>query len=198
MHWCHSLTLRLTNEDSHLHNWVFAVFSTYCGKFSYLSHYLLHLIKYHWSFSYHWHNFLMSTIKVKTQTRFMVLFTSGSSLTWGNLQVLHLASPPGIHLLSTINNQLLTSLQRLHDDWICIFCQKGREVGEGYDVFIGESQHLPQLPGTPVSFLWGTTFHQQPKNLGGHPGTLQQHGLSPGFAPETLWRLRIMAYPWFG
>ena len=48
------------------------------------------------------------------------------------------------------------------------FCQKGREVGEGYDVFMGESQHLPlpELPGTPMSFLWGSTFHQQPKNLG--------------------------------
>ena len=34
----------------------------------------------------------------------MVLFTSGSLLTWGNLQALHLASPPGIHLLSTLNN----------------------------------------------------------------------------------------------
>ena len=33
---------------------------------------------------------------------------------------------------------------------------------------MGESQHLPlpELPGTPVSFLWGTTFHEQPKNLG--------------------------------
>ena len=36
----------------------------------------------------------------------MVLFTSRSSLTWGNLQALHLASPPGIYLLSTPNNQL--------------------------------------------------------------------------------------------
>ena len=33
---------------------------------------------------------------------------------------------------------------------------------------MGKSQHLPppELPGTPVSFLWGTTFHQQSKNLG--------------------------------
>ena len=23
-----------------------------------------------------------------------------------------------------------------------------------------------ELPGTPMSFIWGTTFHQQPKNLG--------------------------------
>ena len=33
---------------------------------------------------------------------------------------------------------------------------------------MGESQHLPlpELPGTPVSFIWGTTFHKKPKNLG--------------------------------
>ena len=48
-------------------------------------------------------------------------------------------------------------------------------MGEGYDVFMGESQHLPppELPGTPESFLWGTTLHQQPKDLRGHPGTPQ-------------------------
>ena len=48
----------------------------------------------------------MSIIKVKTQTRFMVLFTSRSSLTWGNLQVPCMASPPGIYLLPSPNNQL--------------------------------------------------------------------------------------------
>ena len=33
---------------------------------------------------------------------------------------------------------------------------------------MGKPQHLPlpELPGTSMSFLWGTTFHQQPKNLG--------------------------------
>ena len=53
----------------------------------------------------------MSQIKVKTQTRFMVLFTSGSSLTWGNLQALCMASSPGIYLPSTPNNQLFMLLQ---------------------------------------------------------------------------------------
>ena len=51
----------------------------------------------------------MSTVKVKTQTRFMVLFTSGSLLTWGNLQPPYLASPPGIYLLPIPNNQFFTS-----------------------------------------------------------------------------------------
>ena len=53
------------------------------------------------------------------------------------------------------------------------FCQKGREVGKGHSIFMGESQHLPppELSGTSLSFPWGTILHQQPKNLGGHPGT---------------------------
>ena len=67
-------------------------------------------------------------------------------------------------------------------------------MGEGYDVSTGESQHLPlsELPGNPMSFLWENTPHQQPKNLGGHPGTPQQHGLSHGlhrrhFGGLELW-----------
>ena len=86
------------------------------------------------------------------------------------------------------------SWQRLYADWIHVFCQKGREVGKGYGIFMGEPQHLPplELPGTSLSFPWGTTFHQQPKNLGGHPGTPQQHGLSPDlqrrhFGGSELW-----------
>ena len=67
----------------------------------------------------------------------MVLFTSGSSLTWGNLQALHLVSPPVIHLLPTPNNQLLTSLQRLYDDQIHILCQQGRQVGQQHDGSLG-------------------------------------------------------------
>ena len=60
----------------------------------------------------------------------MVLFPSGSLLTWGNLQALCLAPPPGICPLSTLNNQLLTSLQRLHDYQICIFARKAERWGK--------------------------------------------------------------------
>ena len=111
----------------------------------------------------------------------MVLFTSRSSLTCRILHVLCLASPPAIHPLSTLNNWLLKSFQRLYDDQICILCQQGRKVGEGHDASMGKSQYLPlpELPGTLVSYLWGTTFHQQPKNLGGCSGTPQWCGLSP-------------------
>ena len=170
---CHSLTLRHT-------------LTTHICTIEYLPHFSLivvsfllislslQLIIYYWSLSHHWHNFLMSTNKVKTQTRFMVLFTSRSSLTWGNLQVLHMASPPDIYSLSALNNCLLTSLQRLHNDWTCIFCWRGRKMGKRYDTPVGKSQHLPppKPPRTPVPFLGGTTFHLQTKGLGEHLGTL--------------------------
>ena len=49
------------------------------------------------------------------------------------------------------------------------FAGKAERWGKDMMSLWAESQHLPptELPGTPVSFLWGTTFHQQPKNLGG-------------------------------
>ena len=47
-------------------------------------------------------------------------------------------------------------------------------MGEGHDGSLGKSQHLPlpELPGTPISYPWGTTLHQLPKNLGGHSAAL--------------------------
>ena len=89
----------------------------------------LHLTKHYWSPSHNWHNFLTSKIKVKTQTRFMLLFTSGSSLPWGNLQVLCLVSPPGIYLPSTPNNQLFMLLQRPYSDQIHILWWQRRQMG---------------------------------------------------------------------
>ena len=115
----------------------------------------------------------MSTIKVKTQTRFMVLFTSRSSLMWGNLQVLCLASPQ----VFTHYLPLTIDFSHLYRDCTmteyAFFAGKAERWGEGHDASMGKSQHLPppELPRTPASFLWGTTFHQQPKNLGGCPGT---------------------------
>ena len=82
MYWHQSLTLSITTK-THIHtNEYFLHFFTYCGKFFCLSHYL-----------YTWQNAIdlpVNTaitfnvcIKAKTQTWFMVLFTSGSSLSWG-------------------------------------------------------------------------------------------------------------------
>ena len=197
MHWCHSLALRITTE-------------THIYTIEYLPHFLLIVVSFLTyliiftpdknttdSPSHHWHNFLAPTIKAKTQTRSMVLFTSGSSLTWGNLQALCMASPPGIYLLSTPNNQLFMSLQKLYDDWIHILCQQGRQVVNNMMALWGNLDICPHLNYLELQYhtLRGTAFHQLPKNLGGHSGAQQWHGLSPSLHRRLLWGLRIMAWP---
>ena len=114
-------------------------------------------------------------IKVKTQTRFMVLFTSGSSLKWGNLQALCLVSPPGIYRLSTLNNCLPTSLQRLHNDWMCFLPERWRGGGKDMIPLWGSLNICPHLnylellhhsPGELLSIsslkIWGDV--QEPHN----------------------------------
>ena len=105
----------------------------------------------------------------------MVLFTSGSSLTWGNLQVLFMASPPGIYLLSTLNNWLFTLLQRFQDDRICIFWWQGRQMGWQYEGSLGNLSICPCLDHLELPYhtlgellsisclkVWGDT--QEPCN----------------------------------
>ena len=99
MHWHHSLILKTAVRNSHIFNWVFPTFPTYCGKFFGLSLYLYiqqsvinHLANSDITFKH--------PIKATTQTRFMVLFTSGSSSVWGES---HRTSPPGISWLSICN-----------------------------------------------------------------------------------------------
>ena len=72
----------------------------------------------------------MSLIEVKTQTRFMVLFTSGSLLTWGK----PLDASPGIspRYLPVIYSQLTISpslLQTSHHDRVCLFLAKRKDMG---------------------------------------------------------------------
>ena len=73
--------------------------------------------------------------------------------------MLHLASPPGIYLLSTPNNQLLMSLQRLHDDQIHIW--------GSLDIFPLNYLELPyhtseELLSISCLKIWGNT--QEPHN----------------------------------
>ena len=115
MCWHHSLILRHATENSHLYKWVFNTFSTY-HVFSLIS-LSLHLIKCYWSFSYHWHLFFTSTIEVKTQTRFMVLFASGSlthlgeiskCLAWHLPEVFAYYPPLIINSLHLYRNHMMT------------------------------------------------------------------------------------------
>ena len=56
-----------------------------------------------------------------------------------------MASPPGICLLSTPNNQFLTSLQKLYDDRVCFLCKQSREMEEGYGLPVGNFNVCPCL-----------------------------------------------------
>ena len=87
----------------------------------------------------------MSTIKVKTQTKFMVLFTSRSLLTWGNLQVPCLASPPGICLLSTPNNSFPTFYRHYLMTEYALFAGKSDRWGKDMASLWGNLNICPHL-----------------------------------------------------
>ena len=98
----------------------------------------LYMVKHYWSFCYHWHIHLISVIEIKTQTRFMVLFTSGSLHTWEK----YLDASPGIspRYLSVIYSQLTISpslLQTSHHDRVCLFLAKSRLMEKRYGSNVG-------------------------------------------------------------
>ena len=156
---------------------------THVYTIEYLLHFLLIMVsfltylfiftpdKHYWSPSHTRHNFLTSIIKVKTQTRFMVLFTSGSSLTWGNLQALHLASPQVFtcYLLLTID---FSHLYRdyMMTEFTFLLARKTGGVTAWWLFGVISTSAPTWTIGAPISYLRRTTFHQLPKNLGGHSG----------------------------
>ena len=105
MHWCHSLILRHASKThistaNHLLWFLLIVVS-----------FLTYLViltpdKTVLTFPAITNISFMSMIKVKTWTRFMVLFTSGSLLTWGISKWPCLVSLPAICLLLTPNNYI--------------------------------------------------------------------------------------------
>ena len=112
----------------------------------------------------------MSIGDVNTQTRFMVLFTSGSLLTWGK----HLDASPGIspRYLSTIYSQLTTSpflLQTSYNDRVCFLFTWDRQMERGDGLNVGEYQHLPP-PTAMVSYTLpypsGIVLPNQPQGFG--------------------------------
>ena len=86
----------------------------------------------------------MSIIEVKTQTRFMVLFTSRSLLTWGE----SLDASPGISpsYLPVIYSQLTIPpylLQTSHHDRVSLFPTKSGSLEKRYGSNVRGHQHLP-------------------------------------------------------
>ena len=121
----------------------------------------------------------MSIIKVKTQTKFMVLFTSRSSLTWWNLQVPCMASPPGIHLLSTLNNRYFTLYRDSTMTKFAFLDGKEERWGKKMRAIWGDLSICPCLDSLelPCHTLGELQSISQPK-ICGTPGALQRHGIS--------------------
>ena len=107
----------------------------------------------------------MPVIEVKTQTRFIVLFTSGSLLTLGKpLDALPGVSPrylPAICPYLTISPYLL---QTSHYGRGCLFPSESRPVEKRYGSPVGEYQYLPSTASvlTSLSFPGGTVLPKWP------------------------------------
>ena len=84
-----------------------------------------------------------------TQTIFMVLFTSGSLLTWG--KPLDTSSNISPRYLSATYSQLTISLllQTTYDDRLCFLLPGVRQVGEGPHSAVGASYLLFPLAAIP-------------------------------------------------
>ena len=111
----------------------------------------------------------MSVDDINTQTRFMVLFTSGSLLTWGK----PLDASPGIFpmYLSTIYSQLTISpfhLQISYSDRVCFLFSRDRQVEKRDGSNLGEYQHLPLTVTVSYSLPYPreTVLPEQPQGLG--------------------------------
>ena len=111
----------------------------------------------------------MSIDDVNTQTKFMVLFTSGSLLTWGKPS----DASPGVspRYLSTIYSQLTISpflLQTFYNDRVCFLFARGRQVEKRNGSNVEEYQHLPLTAMVSYSLPHPsrTVLPEQPQGLG--------------------------------
>ena len=104
----------------------------------------------------------MSIDDVNTETRFMVLFTSGSLLTWG--KPLDASSGVSPRYLSTIYSQLIISpflLQTSYNERVPFLFTRGRQVEEGDGLNVGDINicpplqwfHIPSLTPVKLSSL---------------------------------------------
>ena len=122
----------------------------------------------------------MSIDDVNTQTRFMVLFTSGSLLTWG--KPLDASSGVSSRYLFTIYSQLTISpflLQTSYNDKVCFLFTRGRQVEKGDGLNVGEYQHLPPIVTVSYTFPYPSriVLPDQPQGLGGEAEGPPQHCL---------------------
>ena len=154
-------------------------------------------------FCYHRHIHLMSVIEVKTQTRFMVLFTSGSLLTWGNLQIPCLASPWVFACYLPLINYIPLSFTDL-TLWqsMPFFCKKQNSGGKIWFSCGGTSTFALCCIAFnfPVTPRWNSPPWMALR-LGWEAKTLPQHcflistGRGGGYRGQKLWSIDCMGEP---
>ena len=160
------------------------------------------MIEHYWCLCYPWHIHIMSINDVNTQTRFMVLFTSRSLLTWGKL--LDASSGISPRYLSTIYSQLTISpffYRHPIIDRLCLFFSRGGQVGEGDGLNMGESNHLP--PTATVShtlpYPSRTVLCYQPQGLGREAENMPHHlPVSTSYRGQEIWSIDHMGKPLSG
>ena len=140
----------------------------------------LYMIEHYWSLCYCWHIQIMPTNNVNTQAIFMVLFTSGSLLTWG--KPLDVSSGIYPRYLSTTYSQLTVLLSFFYRHPIMTdftFSLKGWQVGEGDGLAVGEPHHLPPTTTIPHTLHNSSraVLPYQPQGLGGETENILWHHL---------------------
>ena len=142
-----------------------------------------YMVKHYWSFCYHQHIHLMSVVEVKTQTRFIVLFTSRSLLTWGK----PLDDLPGIspRYLSAVYSQLTISLfyyRHYTMTEYAFFSQKVDQWRKEMALIWGDIKNLPlaMMVSNSLPFPSGTVLPEQPQGLGGKAEILPWHHIPVG------------------
>ena len=134
----------------------------------------------------------------------MVLFTSGSLLTWG--KPLDASSGISPRYMSTLYSQLITSpflLQTSYNDRVCFLFTWGRQMEKRDGSNVGEYQHLPLTAMVSYSLPYPirTVLPEQPQGLGGEAAGLPWHhlpvGISQGgsYRGQELWSIDHLGKP---
>ena len=177
--WYHSLTLSYASENSEHPKSTTSVFSTHHGKFLYLFFISIHdrtLLIIMLSLTCP----NMTIDNVNTQTIFVVLFTSGSLLTWGKpLDILSSVSPRYLSTTYSQLNYIPIPLQTSYHDRLCLLLSGVRQMGEGDGSAVGKPHHLPPTTTVPHTLYnsSGTVLPYQPQGLGGETENLPWHCL---------------------
>ena len=164
------------------------------------------MIEHYWSLCYHLHIQIMSIDNINTKTIFMVLFTSGSLLTWGKPLDASSGISPQVfvyHLLSI--NCIPFLLQTSHHD-IMPSSLKGQTGGGRRWPYCGGASPLPPTKTVPHTLHNSSraVLPYQPQGFGGETENPPQHHLSVNTSwggshrGQEIWSIDHMSKPLSG